>query len=164
MILRFHDIQAQYAPAQALLRFQFRRPSRTLADFQRSMRAVAQLADQQVVTEGLIDLHELPEMQMNQQLWTAAQWLPRVSGPAVRHVAFVIPSDGLYNQMVIETLHRAGRHFIRYEVQFFSKPAVALDWLLSFSDPAAQPGLEQEWAAARATPTPTFLAATRSVR
>ena len=146
MILHLHDIQAQYAPEVALLRFQFRRHSADLSAFRTSLNAVAQLVDQNVVVEGLIDLRGLPNMSLEKQLWVATHWLRRVSMPSVRHVAFIMPISGLYNQMVIESMHRAARHFIHYEVQFFSETTSALDWLLSYQNPAAQAALEQEWA------------------
>ena len=146
MILHLHDIQAQYAPEVALLRFQFWRHSLGLADFCVSMNTVAQLVDQNVIVEGLIDLRGLPNMSLEKQFWVATHWLRRVSMPSVQHVAFIMPTSGLYNQMVIESLHQAARHFIHYEVQFFSETTSALDWLLSYQDSAVQVALEREWA------------------
>ena len=117
-----------------------------MASFQRSLQAVAQLVEQNTVAEGLIDLHGLPDLTIAQQLWVATHWLPRIAVPAVQHAAFIIPENGLYNQMAVEALHRAARHFIPCEVQFFHTPDAALDWLLSFQNPAAQAALEHEWA------------------
>lgn len=147
MILNFYAIQAQYAPELSLLRFQYCQSTAELAVNRKSLNAVAQLIEQNTITEGLIDLRGRPRISPEQQLWVATNWLPRVSVPAIRHVAFIMSSTGLYNQMAIEAMHYAARHFIRYEVQFFSEPASALDWLLSFQDPTAQARLEQEWAA-----------------
>lgn len=146
MILNFHAIQAQYAPEVSLVRFQYCKSGTDLATNRKSLNAVAQLIEQNTISEGLIDLRGRPRISPEQQLWVATNWLPRVSVPAIRHVAFIMSKTGLYNQMVIEAMHYAARHFIRYEVQFFSEPASALDWLLSFQDPAAQARLEQEWA------------------
>ncbi|RFP64651.1 hypothetical protein D0N36_12885 [Hymenobacter lapidiphilus] len=148
ILLYFHDIRVQYAPPVALLRLQFRRPPANLASFQRSLGAVAQLVEQHTVAESLIDLHGLPDLTIGQQLWLLAQWLPRVAVAAVQHVAFIIPENSLYNQMTVEALHRATRHLFHCEVQFFHHSAAALDWLLSFQNPAAQAALEQEWASA----------------
>jgi hypothetical protein len=147
MILNFYAIQAQYAPELSLLRFQYCQSTAELTVNRKSLNAVAQLIEQNTITEGLIDLRGRPRISPEQQLWVATNWLPRVSVPAIRHVAFIMSSTGLYNQMAIEAMHYAARHFIRYEVQFFSEPASALDWLLSFQDPTAQARLEQEWAA-----------------
>ena len=152
MLLHLHDICVQYVPEVALVRLQFRRPSATMASFQRSLQAVAQLVEQNTVAEGIIDLHGLPDLTIGQQLWVAAHWLPRIAVPAVQHAAFIIPENSLYNQMAVEALHRASRHFIHCEVQFFHNPPAALDWLLSFQDPAAQAALEQEWATAAELP------------
>ncbi|MBT2559214.1 hypothetical protein J7E24_15605 [Hymenobacter sp. ISL-91] len=148
MLLHLHDVCLQYIPEAALVRLQFHRPSADMAAFQRSMQAVAQLIEQNTVAEGLIDLHGLPDLTIAQQLWIATHWLPRMAVPAVQHTAIIIPENGLYNQMTVEMLHRAARHFISCEVQFFHMPHAALDWLLSFQDPAAQRALEQEWDAA----------------
>ncbi|WP_157541614.1 hypothetical protein [Hymenobacter aerophilus] len=152
MLLYFPDICLQYAPEVALVRLQFRRPSPDMASFQRSLQAVAQLVEQNTVGGGLIDLHGLPDLTIGQQLWVATHWLPRIAVPAVLHAAFIIPENGLYNQMAVEALHRAAQHFIHCEVQFFHTPAAALDWLLSFRNPAAQTALEQEWDAAAGRP------------
>ncbi|NML66740.1 hypothetical protein HHL22_16150 [Hymenobacter sp. RP-2-7] len=146
MILNFYAIQAQYAPEVSLLRFQYYRSSAELTTNRKSLNAIAQLIEQNTITEGLIDLRGRPRITPEQQLWVATNWLPRVSVPAIQHVAFVMSSTSLYNQMAIEAMHFAARHFIHYEVQFFSEPASALDWLLSFQDPTAQAHLEQEWA------------------
>jgi hypothetical protein len=146
MILNFHAIQVQYAPEVSLLRFQYRQPTTELAINRKSLNAVAQLIEQNTISEGLIDLRGRPRISPEQQLWVATNWLPRVSVPAIQHVAFIMSKTGLYNQMVIEAMHYAARHFIRYEVQFFSEPDSALDWLLSFQDSTAQARLELEWA------------------
>ncbi|NVO32169.1 hypothetical protein [Hymenobacter lapidiphilus] len=148
MLLHLHDICLQYAPKAALVRLQFHRAPADMVAFQRSMQGIAQLVEQNTVAEGLIDLHGLPDLTIAQQLWIATHWLPRIAVPAVQHAAFIIPKNGLYNQMTVEVLHRAARHFISCEVQFFHMPHAALDWLLSFHDPTAQLALEQEWDAA----------------
>ncbi|MFD2784733.1 hypothetical protein [Hymenobacter rubripertinctus] len=70
--------------------------------------------------------------------------------PAIRQLALVLPAGSHYNYMVVESLLRAGQHFIQYDVQFFNESAGALDWLLHHDAPV-QAGLEREWAA---TPIP----------
>ena len=147
MLLILHDIQAQYAAAFSLLRFQWYRQAQGLGHFQTSMNAVAQLVEQTTVAAVLIDLHGLPSLGLDEQFWLAANWLGRVSVPTVRQVALVLPDGSHYNQMVVESLIRAGRHFIHYDIQFFNEPAGALDWLLGHDAPA-QAEVEQEWAAA----------------
>ena len=147
MMLTFCDLQVQHVPAVSLARFQFFRPAKELARFKESLNCVALLMDQRVVVEGLIDLRGMAPMSVEAQIWVAANWLPRVSPPPLAHAAFVMPAGNTYNQHVIEWLHRNARHYIGYEVQFFSDPPSALDWLLSFQDPAAQPAIEAEWAA-----------------
>ena len=147
MLLTLHDIQAQYAPDFALLRFQWYRQNQGLAHFRSSMNAVAQLMEQDTVTSVLIDLHGLPTLGFDEQFWLAAHWLGRVSGPALRQVALVMPAGSHYNQMVVESLLRAGQHFIHYDIQFFNEPDGALDWLLHHNV-TAQDALELEWTSA----------------
>ena len=120
MLLTFHDIRAQYAPAFALLRFQWDQQATGLPRFRPSMNAIAQLVEQNTVAEILIDLHGLPSLGLDEQLWLAASWLKRVSVPAVRQVALVLPSsDGVYNQMVVESLLRVSQHFMHYDIPVF---------------------------------------------
>ena len=147
MMLTFCDLQVQHIPEVSLGRFQFFRPANELARFKKSLNCVALLIDQKVVVEGLIDLRGMAPMTVEEQFWVATNWLPRVSTPPLAHAAFVMPSGNSYNQHVIEWLHRNARHYIGYEVQFFGETDSALDWLLSFQNPAAQAAIEQEWAA-----------------
>lgn len=145
MLLTLFDIRAQFAPELGLLRFQWDATPTGLFRFQRSMSSVAQLVEQGDISAVLLDLHGLPSLGLDEQLWLAANWLGRVSVRAIERVALVIPTDNMYNQMVVESLIRVGRHFMRYEIQFFSNAAGALDWLVGEQSPAAQLALEQEW-------------------
>ena len=145
MLLTFLDIRAQFAPELGLLRFQWDADLTGRPRFQRSMSSVAQLVEQGEVTAVVLDLHGLPSLGLDEQLWLAANWLSRVSVRAIEQVALVIPTDNMYNQMVVESLIRAGRHFMHYEIQFFGNAAGALDWLVGEQDPTAQRALEQEW-------------------
>ncbi|RSK43481.1 hypothetical protein [Hymenobacter perfusus] len=145
MLLTLCNIRAQFAPELGLLRFQWSAAPTGRPRFQRSMSSVAQLVEQGDVAAVILDLHGLPSLGLDEQLWLAANWLSRVSVRAIEQVALVIPTDNMYNQMVVESLIRAGRHFIHYEIQFFSNAAGALDWLVGEQNPAAQLALEQEW-------------------
>ncbi|WP_426491576.1 hypothetical protein [Hymenobacter sp. 102] len=145
MLLTLHDIRAQFAPEYALLRFQWQPADAAFPRFQLSMSAVAQLVEYGVVRSVVLDLHDLPPLSLSDQLWLATQWLGRVSVPAVERVALVLPASNVYNNMVVESLLYAGRTFIRYEVQFFSNVAGALDWMLEYAPQGAQVVLEQEW-------------------
>jgi hypothetical protein len=144
MILSFHDLRAQYVLELSLLRFQWNQLVPALDRFEASMLAVAQLVEQSTVSVMLFDLHGLPSLGLDEQFWLAANWLPRVSVPALEQVAVVLPAGSLYNQMVVESLLRACRHFVHYEVQFFGETAEALDWLLHHQ-PVAQQTVEQAW-------------------
>lgn len=145
MLLTLHDIRAQFAPEYALLRFQWHPTNTAFPRFQLSMNAVAQLIEQGGIRTVVLDLHGLPPLGLGDQLWLATQWLSRVSVPAVERVALVLPTNSVYNNMVVESLLYAGRAFIRYEVQFFGSVAGALDWMLEHAPQRAQLVLEQEW-------------------
>ena len=151
MLLTLFNIRAQFAPELGLLRFQWDAAPTGRPRFQRSMNSVAQLVEQGDISAVILDLHGLPSLGLDEQLWLAANWLGRVSVRAIEQVALVIPTDNMYNQMVVESLIRAGRHFMHYEIQFFSNAAGALDWLVGEQDPAAQQALEQEWQQRAAT-------------
>lgn len=145
MLLTLFDIRAQFAPELGLLRFQWNATSSGLARFQRSMSSVAQLVEQGDTSAVLLDLHGLPSLGLDEQVWLAANWLGRVSVKAIEQVALVIPASNTYNQMVVESLIRASRHFMRYDIQFFGNAAGALDWLVGEQSLTAQLALEQEW-------------------
>ncbi|RSK29618.1 hypothetical protein [Hymenobacter metallilatus] len=145
MLLTFCDIRAQFAPELGLFRFQWNATLVGRPRFQRSMNCVAQLVEQGDISAVMLDLHDLPSLGLDEQLWLAANWLGRVSVRAIEQVALIIPDNNSYNQMVVESLIRAGRHFMHYEIQFFANAAGALDWLVGEQNPAAQQALEQQW-------------------
>ena len=91
MLLRFHDMQAQYTPGLRLLRFQWHSENPGLARFRVAMKQVAQLVEQGTIQAAILDLHTLPNIDLEQQLWLTASWLPRVSVPAIQQVALVYP-------------------------------------------------------------------------
>lgn len=145
MILRLHDIQAQYEPALHLLRFQWHPIQPSLHHFRASMNRVAQLVEQGIIHSALLDLHQLPNLDLEQQFWLTTSWLPRVSVPAIRQIALVLPTSNMYNQMVVESLIRVSRHFIHYDIQFFANIESALDWALGDAHAHALSSLQLAW-------------------
>lgn len=142
MLLRFTAIRAQYHPELGLLRFQWNSGRAETAKFRQSMNSVAQLMEQGTVTCTLQDLTGLPSLSLDDQLWLATSWLPRVSLPAVKQVALVLPERDVYNHMVVESLIRLAHPLLRhYDIQFFSTVSGALDWLVG----DAQDQLAAEW-------------------
>ncbi|MBX0289111.1 hypothetical protein K3G63_01600 [Hymenobacter sp. HSC-4F20] len=147
MILSLFDFIAQYSPEVAFLRIQWRAGTHSTTRFRASLNSVACLVEQGDVRDVIIDLHELPPVSIEDQLWLATQWIPRVSVPALGQVGLVLPATDVYNQLVVESLIRTGRHFMHYDIQFFSSLPAALDWLVGQYYPAVEAELQEEWAA-----------------
>jgi hypothetical protein len=145
MLLRLHDIQAQYTPVLRLLRFQWHSTNPGLTHFQAALKQVAQLVEQGTVQAAIVDLHSLPNIDLEQQFWLTTTWLPQVSVPAIQHIALVLPDGNMYNQMVVESLIRMGRHFMHYDIQFFANAEEAHDWLLGAEQHAWLDMLRHEW-------------------
>ncbi|MBB4603144.1 hypothetical protein HNQ93_003773 [Hymenobacter luteus] len=147
MILSLFDFIAQYSPEVAFLRIQWRAGTHSMARFQASLNSVAYLLEQGDVRDFIIDLHELPSISIEDQMWLTTQWIPRVSVPALQQVGLVLPARDVYNQLVVESLIRLGRHFMHYDIQFFPHLPPALDWLVGQYNPVTEAELEAEWAA-----------------
>jgi hypothetical protein len=159
MILRLHDIRAQYEPTLHLLRFQWHPTHPGLLHFRSSMNRVAQLVEQGTVHTVVLDLHQLPNLDLEQQFWLTTNWLPRVSVPAIRQIALVLPDGNMYNQMVVESLIRVSRHFIHYDIQFFANVESALDWALGDACTPVLPRLQHDWYHAATQPQPATASA-----
>lgn len=146
MLLTLSDFRAQFCPDLSFLRMQWRARQPGMFRFQESLEAAAFLIEQGVVHHIIIDLHGLPDISLADQCWLATNWLPRVSGAALQQAALVMPPAVSYNQLVVESLLLAGRHFIHYDIQFFSSAHEALDWLIGHEHLTRQHRLELEWA------------------
>lgn len=145
MLLTLSDFRVQFCPDLSFIRMQWHARQPGMARFRESLEAVAFLVEQGVVQHVIIDLHGLSDISLADQCWLATSWLPRVSGAAVQQAALVMPPSVSYNQLVVESLLQAGRHFIHYDIQFFSSAAEALDWIIGHEHPARQQRLEAEW-------------------
>ncbi|SNR60656.1 hypothetical protein [Hymenobacter mucosus] len=144
MILTLTNLRTQYDPDLSFVRLQWHSAQPGMAGFQQSLNLVACLVEQGTVHDALIDLHGLPNIGLEDQFWLATNWLPRVSVPAVQRAALVLPPSNSYNQLVVESLIRTGRHFMHYDIQFFTTSIDALDWLFH-EKPCTQEHLDTEW-------------------
>lgn len=99
-------------------------------------------------THVLVDMRGMPDLSIEDQLWMTVNWLPVVTSYGLRQVALVLPPT-LHNQMAIEALLWAGRHLLRFDLQFFPDELSALDWLLNGAPALA--ALQEEWQHAYAT-------------
>lgn len=147
MILSLFDFIAQYSPEVAFLRIQWRADTLSMVRFRASLNSVAYLLEQGDIRDLIIDLHELPSISIEDQMWLITQWIPRVSVPALQQVGLVLPARDVYNQLVVESLIRMGQHFMHYDIQFFPHLPPALDWLVGQYNPGVEAELEEEWAA-----------------
>lgn len=145
MIFNFFNFHLQYNEALSLTRLQWFSDRNGLKYFRQGMEQVAYLMEQNVVQYGIVDLHDMPNISLEDQLWTATSWLPRSATPDLKQAALVFPASSLYNQLAIESVLMIGRIFVNFEVHFFSSIQEALDSLIGQYDPAAQQAFEDEW-------------------
>lgn len=108
-----------------------------------ALEVIAQLAPQLQIRQCLLDTRFLPPISIEDQFWILHSWLPRVCLPTIECVA-VIVGERDYNLMVIESLLRAGRRFIRFDVQLFSDLDAAFDWVVDGHEEATS-RLMAEW-------------------
>jgi glutathione S-transferase len=116
------------------------------------MESVAQVIEQKKIQQVIVDMNDLPSLGLDDQFWLATSWLPRMTQCVVQRVALVLPTQNMYNQLVVESLIRTGRHFMPYDIQFFSSTAEAAEWLLG-DQPPMLAALHSEWPYATNTST-----------
>jgi hypothetical protein len=145
MILTLPAIRAQFFANTSLLRFQWNTTQTGRQSFRKGMESVAQVIEQYKVRQTLVDMNGLPSLTLDDQFWVASTWLPRVAKGAVERVALVLPTRNMYNQLVVEGMVRTGRHFMPYDIQFFSNTGEAADWLIG-DQPPMLAALHSEWA------------------
>lgn len=144
MFIHIPGLRVQFIEKISLLRIQWDVNWHQLHEFRGALRAVAQMVGEQRIRQFVIDMNGLPSLSLDDQLWLGTQWLPEVSSHGAELVALVLPTTNMYNQMVVEGLIRASRHFIDYDIQFFSDPVEGLDWLIS-DYPEQIEKMEGEW-------------------
>ncbi|SHI34299.1 hypothetical protein SAMN02745146_0593 [Hymenobacter daecheongensis DSM 21074] len=145
IITDFDCLRIQYSAELSLIRYQWQKAG-SLTGFRAALNHVLALVQQHQVQYCLLDLHDLPDIGIEEQVWLGTQWLPRIVRHQARQVALVVPVSRQYNQMVVESLLKLGRAFIRFEVQYFSDPLAALDWLTCSEEEMTR--LQLEWQAA----------------
>jgi hypothetical protein len=130
-----------YDKGLRLLRWQWRGPM-TTGQFQQAFYYLLEISDQQRIRRWLMDAADMPIVGIDEQAWLSETWLPRFARLAVSEIAIILPSS-LYNQIVVETLLAEGRQYECGEIQFFSDPMGALDWLANSYERAVE--LNQDW-------------------
>ena len=142
-------LAAQYYRPLEFLRIQWLNPN-SLRYLQATMQRVLVACARLRIERILLDLNCLPDLGMSEQVWLGERWLPCMVAQPLKCVALVIPPDQLYNQMVVESILQQGQDQgqIRFDIQFFTEPLTALEWVTDTT--TEMPLLEQEWQLASA--------------
>lgn len=108
--------------------------------------AASRLIDllQQYKTQRLLlELNEQPDLPVYDQLWLSTTLLPRVAQLPITQLVIILSSQRVYNRHVLESLLTQYQARIRVDIQFFTLPEPALDWLTNHSPRV--PELLAEW-------------------
>ncbi|MBC8083557.1 MAG: hypothetical protein H7Z21_10130 [Hymenobacter sp.] len=137
-------LQIQYDPARNLMRFQWLDPVNL--QLRSALVYGRDVVVQYKPTHVLVDLHDLPHLSMQDELWMSVHWLPIIAAQSIQQVALVHGAVGyLHNQMAVEALIWLGRHLIGFQIQFFDDASAALHWLMGSDESVEQ--LQAEWRA-----------------
>lgn len=140
MLPQVDQLLVQYDVIFRFMRFQWL--DATQKQVRPALRHGRNLVREYQPTKALVDLRGLPDLSIEDQLWMTVRWIPIIAAQKLREAALVLPNT-LHNQMAVESILWVSRHLLRFDVQFFSDDASALDWLLD--DPEAAAALQQEW-------------------
>ncbi|MBC6610279.1 hypothetical protein H8B15_05075 [Hymenobacter sp. BT507] len=132
----------QYADELRLLRTQWK-AGHSMQDFKQGLLRILEIAEQQAVTRVVLDLHDLPDIDIMEQAWISLTWLPKMASQPLQQVALVMPPRSLYNQMVVESILWMAQALIHFDIQFFSEAEDALEWVTG--DSPLLPASQQEW-------------------
>ncbi|TGD79602.1 hypothetical protein [Hymenobacter wooponensis] len=144
MILTLPAIRAQFLASPSLLRFQWNTTYTNLQGLRQSLDSLATLIEQKNIRQALVDMNDLPSLGLDDQFWVTTSWLPRIAKGGMQRVALVLPTHNMYNQLVVESMVRAERQIMKYDIQFFSSTAEAADWLVG-DQPPVLAALYSEW-------------------
>lgn len=144
----FNTIPALTVQEDALLRLLRVRWSggRSPQPYREALAGVVELARERGTTRLLLELDEFPDMPVFDQLWLSTTLWHRVAQLQVQRVVIILSNRRVYNRHVVESLLAQFQAHIRTDVQFFTQPDAALDWLSDYSPRV--PGLLEEWAQA----------------
>jgi hypothetical protein len=103
----------------------------------------------------LLDMDSVPELVVADQWWLGEYWMPQLVALPLERLVLVIASHQVHNQLAIDALHDLVQPAIRFDSQYFSDSASAMDWLTDGS--ARLPALEAEWANRHAVTPATYM-------
>lgn len=92
----------------------------------------------------LLDMDSVPELVVADQWWLGEYWMPQLVALPLERLVLVIASNQVHNQLAIDALHDLVQPAIRFDAQYFSDSASAMDWLTDGSERLS--ALEAEWA------------------
>lgn len=150
IITDIKEFKIQYDASSQLLRIEWA-GGPDMRRLRPALEQLRQLANEYVVTHGLLNISSLPDISAYDQIWLGAQWLPKIGKLALQQVVIVLASSQVYNQQAIETILMLNRVHIKFDMQFFTQPIPAMHWLTTES--GRLPALLAEWEAAYG-PTP----------
>ena len=112
--------------------------------FREAASRLVELAQQQGTLRMLLELNDQPDVPVFDQLWLTTTLLPRALQLPVRQLVIILSNKRVYNRHVLESLLTQFQAHIQADIQFFSFPESALDWLTEHSPRVAE--LQAEWA------------------
>lgn len=118
--------------------------SRNASAFRDAASGLVGLAQQHGTRRLLLELSEQPDLPVYDQLWLSTTLLPRIAQLPVTQLVIILASQRVYNRHVLESLLMQHQARIKADVQFFTQPEAALDWLTDNSPRV--PALLAEWA------------------
>ena len=101
------------------------------------------LAQQHGTRRLLLELNEQPDVPVYDQLWLSTTLLPRAAKLPISQLVIILASQRVYNRHVLESLLSQYQSRITADIQFFTQPEAALEWLAD-SSPRV-PALLAEW-------------------
>lgn len=134
---------------------------RSMQQFREAASRLVELVQQRGSLRLLLELNEQPDVPVYDQLWLSTTLLPRAVQLPVRQLVIILSEKRVYNRHVLESLLTQFQLQIRADIQFFTQPDAALDWLTDNSPRV--PELLAEWqqrldsAAGASEPTMRYL-------
>lgn len=145
IITDIKELKVQYDASLQLMRVEWA-AGPDMRRLRPALEQLRQLANEYVITHGLLNISSLPDISAYDQIWLSAQWLPKTGKLALKQVVIVLASSQVYNQQAIETILMLNRVHIKFDMQFFSHATSAMHWLTTES--GRLPALLAEWEAA----------------
>lgn len=120
---------------------------RNMHSFRDAASRLVGLLQQHGTLRLLLELNDQPDVPVFDQLWLSTSLLPSAAKLPVRQLVLILSDKRVYNRHVLESLLIQFQHRIQCDIQFFTQPDAALDWLTDNSPHV--PELLAEWEQAR---------------